>query len=218
MNNVFENILNNYSNQAIPLDNILSILLVVLILSIYEFFVYRYVSHRAFYNKSFNISIAILPFFISTIIACLQSSVIITLGAVGALAIIRFRTAVKDPVDMIYILWSIHIGIIAGCQLFEVAIITSLVVTILLVVLERLFVGKKPYILIIHSKDDINLDNIVKPNCKKYRVKSRNYTSNGVDYAIEVSVKDPSFLTDDLKKNKLVSKFSLIEFDVDDIV
>ncbi len=217
MSNVFENILNNYSNQAVPLDTILSLLLVVLGLSIYEFFVYRYVSHRAFYNKSFNISIAILPFFISTIIVCLQSNVIITLGAVGALAIIRFRTAVKDPVDMIYILWSIHIGIIAGCMLYEVAIVTSLVVTILLVIMERVSMGKKPYILIIHSKDDLDLNNILMPHSKRFRVKSRNYTSNGVDYAIEVSLKNLVGLTDSLKKNKLISKFSLIEFDADDI-
>ena len=216
--NIFENILNNYSNQAVPLDTILSLLLVVLGLSIYEFFVYRYVSHRAFYNKSFNISIAILPFFISTIIVCLQTNVIITLGAVGALAMIRFRTAVKDPVDMIYILWSIYIGVIAGCMLYEVAIVTSLIVTILLVILERLSKGKKPYILIIHSKDDLDFNSILKPLTKRFRIKSRNYTSNGVDYAIEVSIKDLSLLTDSLKKNKLVSKFSLIEFDADDIV
>ena len=216
--NIFENILNNYSNQAVPLDTILSLLLVVLGLSIYEFFVYRYVSHRAFYNKSFNISIAILPFFISTIIVCLQTNVIITLGAVGALAMIRFRTAVKDPVDMIYILWSIYIGVIAGCMLYEVAIVTSLIVTILLVILERLSKGKKPYILIIHSKDDLDFNSILKPLTKRFRIKSRNYTSNGVDYAIEVSIKDLSLLNDSLKKNKLVSKFSLIEFDSDDIV
>ena len=216
--NIFENILNNYSNQAVPLDTILSLLLVVLGLSIYEFFVYRYVSHRAFYNKSFNISIAILPFFISTIIVCLQTNVIITLGAVGALAMIRFRTAVKDPVDMIYILWSIYIGVIAGCMLYEVAIVTSLIVTILLVILERLSKGKKPYILIIHSKDDLDFNSILKPLTKRFRIKSRNYTSNGVDYAIEVSIKDITSLTDSLKKNKLVSKFSLIEFDADDIV
>ena len=218
MSNVFENILNNYSNQALPLDTIVSLLLVVLALSIYEFFVYRYVSHRAFYNKSFNISIAVLPLFISTIIVCLQTNVIITLGAVGALAIIRFRTAVKDPVDMIYILWSIHIGIIAGCMLYEVAIVTSLVVTLILVILEKISFGKKPYILIIHSKDDIDFNDTIKPYSKRYRIKSRNYTSNGVDYAIEVSIKDLNLLTDSLKKDKLISKFSLIEFDADDII
>ena len=95
------------------------------------------------------ILITILPYFISTIILCLQSNVVITLGTIGALAIIRFRTAVKDPVDMIYLLWSIHTGIICGCQLFPVAIITSIAVTILLLVLEHVHFGRKPFIIII---------------------------------------------------------------------
>ena len=103
---VLNNIASTYSNDAVSTKIILSVLLMVLALSVYEFIVYRLVSHRNFYNRSFNISISVLPFFIATIILCLQSNLVITLGTIGALAIIRYRTAVKDPVDMIYILWS----------------------------------------------------------------------------------------------------------------
>ena len=134
---VFENIINSYSNESITTVTIISVLMMVLFLSIYEFLIYRFVSHRSFYNKSFNITIAILPFFISTIILCLQSNIIITLGTIGALAIIRFRTAIKDPVDMLYLLWSVYIGIICGCQLFEVGVLTSILVTVVLVVLDN---------------------------------------------------------------------------------
>ena len=115
---IFENIVNNYSNASVTSTTILSVLLMVLILGIYEFIIYRYISHKSFYNKSFNITIAILPFFISTIILCLQSNIVITFGTIGALTIIRFRTAIKDPIDMLYLLWSVYIGIICGCQLF----------------------------------------------------------------------------------------------------
>ena len=152
---VFENIINVYSNESITTTTIVSVLLMVLFLSIYEFFVYRFVSHRSFYNKSFNITIAILPFFISTIILCLQSNIIITLGTIGALAIIRFRTAVKDPVDMLYLLWSVYVGIICGCQLFEVGVLTSVIVTLVLLALEHIKFGRKPFVLILHSTEDI---------------------------------------------------------------
>ena len=216
MSNIFENILNNFSSQVITLDKIISLLIVVLLLSAYEFFVYRYVSHRAFYNKSFNISIAVLPFFISTIILCLQSNIVITLGTVGALAIIRYRTAVKDPVDMVYILWSVYIGVITGSGLYEIAVVTSLFVTLILLILEKVSVGKRPYILVMHNKDEIDL-NIIKSVSKKYRVKSRNYTSNGVDYTIEISLKNVNDLTSKLKSEK-IDKFSLIEFDSEDIM
>ena len=145
---IFENIIKSYANESITTSTILSVLLMVAILAIYEFFVYRMVSHRSFYNKSFNITTAILPFFISTIILCLQSNLVITLGTIGALAIIRFRTSVKDPVDMLYLLWSVFIGIICGCQLFEVGVLTSVVVTIVLIALEHINFGRKSFVLI----------------------------------------------------------------------
>jgi hypothetical protein len=217
---VFENIKNNYGNISINTNVILSVLICTLILSVYEFIIYRYVSHRAFYNKSLNVSIVILPFFISTIILCLQSNIVITLGTIGALAIIRFRTALKDPVDLIYILWSIHIGIMCGCQLYEVTILTSLVVTIVLIFFEHVSFGKLPFVLILHSEEEIEqlIDEIIKKYTKKYRIKSRNYTSNGMDYAIELSVKNPSKLTLELSKCEKIERFSIIEYDADDIV
>jgi len=217
---VFENIINMYSNESITTTTILSVLLMVLLLAVYEFIIYRFVSHRSFYNKSFNITIAILPFFISTIILCLQSNIIITLGTIGALAIIRFRTAVKDPVDMLYLLWSVYIGIICGCQLFEVGVLTSIVVTLALLALENIKFGRKPFVLIIHSDNDIEntLQNDFKKQKISYKFKSRNYTNKGYDYAIELTIKDINTLKTSLSNNKEVSKYSIIEYDADDIV
>ena len=214
---VFENIINMYSNESITTTTILSVLLMVTILAIYEFFVYRFISHRSFYNKSFNITIATLPFFISTIILCLQSNIIITLGTIGALAIIRFRTAIKDPTDMLYLLWSVYIGIICGCQLFEVGVLTCVLVTIVLIILEHLNFGKKPFVLILHSSEDIEkqLQETLKAS---YKIKSRNYTSKGYDYAIEFTTKDMENIKQELANNKKVEKYSIIEYDADDIV
>ncbi len=214
---VFENIINMYSNESITTTTILSVLLMVTILAIYEFFVYRFISHRSFYNKSFNITIATLPFFISTIILCLQSNIIITLGTIGALAIIRFRTAIKDPTDMLYLLWSVYIGIICGCQLFEVGVLTCVLVTIVLIILEHLNFGKKPFVLILHSREDIEkqLQETLKAS---YKIKSRNYTSKGYDYAIEFTTKDMENIKQELANNEKVEKYSIIEYDADDIV
>ena len=220
MTEIFENIINMYSNESITTTTILSVLIMVGLLAIYEFFVYRFVSHRSFYNKSYNITIAILPFFISTIILCLQSNIIITLGTIGALAIIRFRTAVKDPVDMLYLLWSVYIGIVCGCQLFEVGVLTCIIVTIVLILLEHLNFGRKPFVLILHSEEDIE-NELQKSFQKKkvsYQFKSRNYTSKGYDYAIEFSTKEMDSIKTELQSNEKVSKYSIIEYDADDIV
>ena len=218
--NIIDNLINTYSNASITTGTILTVLLMVLFMAVYEFLIYRFVSHRSFYNKSFNITIAILPFFIATIILCLQSNIIITLGTIGALAIIRFRTAVKDPVDMLYLLWSVYVGIICGCQLYEVGVLTSIVVTIVLLILEHINFGRKPFVLIVHADNNIETDLSNMFNNKKisYKFKSRNYTNKGYDYAIEFSTKELKYVEDNLINNEKVSKYSVIEYDADDIV
>lgn len=217
---VMENVANSYYNSILYTSVIIAVLFVVLILSVYEFLVYRLVSHRAFYNRSFNICIAILPFFISTIILCLQSNLVITLGTIGALAIIRFRTAVKDPVDMLYLLWSVHIGITCGCQLYEVAVLTSLIVTIMLIMLEYISIGKMPFVVVLNCapEDEKTILEKIGEQVKKYRIKSRNFTDKGLDMVLELSVKSPEKLAESIRTTKSVRKFSIIEYDSDDIL
>lgn len=220
MQNILENITNSFTSNAITTSVIVSVLIMTLILSVYEFIVYRFVSHRSFYNKSFNISVAILPFFISMIILCLQSNIVITLGTIGALAIIRFRTAVKDPVDMVYLLWSVFVGIVCGCQLYGVGAITSMFVTIVLIILDHINLGRKPYVLLIHSDDEVEseIEKVLKEKNINYKIKSRNYTSKGHDYVIELIYKEIKELSKILSNNKNITKYSIIEYDADDIV
>ena len=209
-----------FLESGVAVVTVLTVLIMTAILSLYEYAVYRNISHRAFYNRMFNICIAVMPSLIATIILCLQSNIVITLGTIGALAILRFRTAVKDPVDMLYLLWSVHIGITCGTQLYVVAILTSVVVTLLLLVFTNVQIGKKPFVAVIRSasKDqEEEILNAVKAVTKAYRVKSRNYTKTGADYVIELSVKNPSDLTAKLNTLNL-EKYSIIEYDSEDII
>lgn len=218
---VINHISESFQNQEITTSVLLSVLVVVGGLALYEFIVYQVVLHRSLYNKAFNISIAVLPFFISTIILCLQSNLVITLGTIGALAIIRFRTAVKDPVDLIFILWSIHIGITCGCRLFEMAIVTSLVATVVLVILNRINVMMRSHILVVHCNSAENesiIVNLLKKYTKKYRVKSRNHTEKGMDFVFEIITKEAEILAGEMEKAEGVERFSLMEYDSDDIL
>lgn len=208
-----------FNNSEVSGARLLAILMVVTFLAIYEFVVYRVVSHRAFYNRSFNICITVLPFFIATIVMCLQMDIVITLGTIGALAIIRFRTAVKDPVDMIYLLWSVHTGIICGCQLYEVAIFTSLLVTIVLIALENIAFGKKPYVVVCKCKHDEKdkLLNAIKESTKKYKVKSRNFSASGLDLVVEFSTKNIDMVEQKIMECN-IERFSIIEYDNEDVL
>lgn len=219
---IINTILSRVGHDVGSIAEILSMLLMVLILSLYEFVIYRLVSHKSIYNKSFHISLMIIPFFIGAIVMALQSNLVITLGTIGALAIIRYRTAIKDPVDMVYILWSVFVGIACGCQLYELCIFTSLIVTLVLVLINLLS-GKllsNPFVLVINSNDDVEkeITTIVNNYSKKYRLKSRNYTSTGVDYVYEINTKNPSELTESLKSLDSIKQLSLIEYDTEDIM
>ena len=219
---IIENITASYASETIPTNVILSVLAVVLALSVYEFAVYRLVSHRSFYNRSFNISIAVVPFFIATIVLCLQSNLVLTLGTIGALAIIRFRTAVKDPIDMVYLLWSIHTGIICGCRLFEVGVLTSLVVTIVLLVLEHLNFGAHPQVLVVHTNKNMenDLTALINKNAGKSRIKSRCSSGEGFDYVFELTLRSgkSEALISGLDGVPGIERFSLIDYDSRDIL
>ena len=215
----FNQIAGNYNNPALNTSTILSVLGMTLLLSLLEFLVYRTVSQRKFYDKSFNICLAIIPFFISTIILSLQSNIVITLGTIGALAIIRFRTAIKNPVDMLYVLWSVHIGITCGCQLYELAVATFILVTILLIIFEYAKFGRTAYVLVFHydKEDEAAVESVLKETCRKYRIKSKNYTPSGIDYVVDMTIKDTAPVAGKLRALG-VEKFSIVEYDNEDII
>ena len=222
ISDILESLFSTLGRDVAPLATIIAVLLVVLVMSTYVFLVYRFVTHRSIYNRQFHMAILVIPFFIAMIVMALQSNIVITLGTIGALAIIRFRTAIKDTTDMVYLLWSVFIGITCGCQLYESCILTSLLVTAILVVLnlfgEKLL--KNPFIMVINATEDIEdeLDSVIKNNVKTYRLKSRNYTATGVDYVYELSLKQPHKLANEIHELNKVSKFSLLEYDSNDII
>ena len=219
---IINSIFTSVGRDVAPLATIIGVLLVTLFMSVYVFVVYRTVSHRAIYNKQFHIAILVIPFFIGSIVMALQSNIVVTLGTIGALAIIRFRTAIKDATDMVYLLWSIFIGITCGCQLYESCILTSLIVTVILVAANALSgkLFRNPYILVVNSKENIEkeLKEVISGNTTSYRLKSRNYTGNGVDYVYELGLKDPEKLTEEVGKLKNIKQFSLLEYDSNDII
>ena len=122
-----------------------------------------------------------------------QSSVVISLGMVGALSIVRFRTAVKEPMDLVFLFWSISVGIICGAGLFEIAIFASLLITAAVLTLDHLPVSKTPMILIVDSSN-IDGEEQIMETVEKYsahsKVKSRNMNAESLNMVIEVRVKE----------------------------
>lgn len=208
--------LEGFASTDLSTTTIVVTLIITALIAIYIFAVYRLMSRNTFYSKGFNISLVALAVITASIILTIQSSVVISLGMVGALSIVRFRTAVKEPQDLVFLFWSISTGIICGAGLFEVAVITAILVTVVLMVLE-LIPGRTESVLLIVNAESCDVEEAlmktVGGHAKKSRVKSRNINAQGCDMIIELRVKDGGSLVKEVSTLKGVRNVSLLSHD-----
>lgn len=208
-----KSILQGFTNTDIPTIQIVMTLGITFLIALYIFFIYRMVNKTALYDKSFHVSMAIISVITAGIIIAMQSSIVISLGMVGALSIVRFRTAIKNPMDLLFLFWSIGVGIICGAGLFEIALVVSLMVTIGIFFLEFMPDNKKPYLLIINGSrelDEAEVLDCVRKYSKNVKVRSRNMKKNGTDYIIEVHTKQEKELLDSLSSVEAIAQLSLL--------
>ena len=189
----------NWTNQSLSTSAAIVTLLITFVLALYIFVVYRLTTQKTFYSKSFNISLVGVALITSAIIITIQSSIVISLGMVGALSIVRFRTAIKNPMDLMYLFWAVSIGIICGAGYSIYAIILSVLLTITIIILELVPVAKANMILVVNTSDidaEDKIMPIVKKACKNAQVKSRNMTSSSLTLTIELRVADGQVVKD----------------------
>ena len=185
-------------------------------IAFYIFIVYRLITRKTFYSKTFNISIAVIAVITAAVIITIQSSIVVSLGMVGALSIVRFRTAIKDPLDLVFLFWSIVVGIICGVGLAEIAILLSIIVTAGIVLLDRIPVAKAPMMLVVNSSDldaEQKLMEIIDKYTKHSTVKSRNMTQNSLDMIVELRTNAGSELLKEILCLNGVLSASLLSHD-----
>ena len=193
--------LEGFNGMDITTAKIAATLFVTALLALYIFAIYRLVTRKVFYSKNFNIALAAMSLITAAIILAMQSNLVISLGMVGALSIVRFRTAIKDPMDPVFLFWSISIGIICGAGLYEVALVTSVAVTVFILVLDMIPVSRAPMMLVVNSSkmdDEQTVLDVVGKYAKSYKVKSRNLSKGRLDMVVELRVKDESGLVSEV--------------------
>ena len=208
--------LEGYASGSLTVKSILICMLITVFISAYIFVVYRILNRNAFYNKNFNMSLPAIAIITAAIILTIQSNIVISLGMVGALSIVRFRTAIKDPMDLVFLFWAISIGIICGAGFAIIAVIASAVLTAGLLIINFLPIAKAPQILIINANSFENEDKImeiVKKYCALFKVKARNLAQEHLDMAIEVRVKEEGKLVKELMEIEQVTSASLVAHD-----
>jgi uncharacterized membrane protein YhiD involved in acid resistance len=164
-----------------------------LCLGLFIFFVYKKTFAGVMYSASFGVSLMAMTLVTTLIILAVTSNVILSLGMVGALSIVRFRTAVKEPLDIAFLFWAISAGIVTGAGLIPLAIIGSLFIGLILLI----FVNKKstdtPYLIVVNCENDkseADVMSLVKSKTKKSLVKSKTVSRNGIELTVEVRLLD----------------------------
>lgn len=217
MTDIFKkSFLDGFASTDINIYTAAIAMFITCLIALYIFMVYRVVTRKTFYSKTFNISIAVIAVITAAVIITIQSSIVVSLGMVGALSIVRFRTAVKDPLDLVFLFWSIVVGIICGVGLAEIAIMLSVIVTCGIVLLDKIPVAKAPMMLVINS---INIDaeksimDVMKKYSRFSNVKSRNMTKDSLDMIIELRPSSENDLLKEILGIEGVQSASLLSHD-----
>ena len=190
----------SYSNQPLTLNRIVITLLITFIIGLFIFFVYRKTFKGVLYTRSFNVALILVALVTSMIIMPITSNLVLSLGMVGALSIVRFRTAIKDPMDIGFMFWAISAGLTSGAGFYVLTISGSIIIGLILIIFSGIkFRGTEPYLLVIHYRP--GMDGIINRVLPKHKVKSKTVTKDGVELTLEVRVSrnNTSFLNNILR-------------------
>lgn len=186
------------------------------LLSLYIFVVYRMISKESFYSKSFNMTLSIITVLTTAIVVAMQANLVVSLGMVGALSIVRFRTALKDPMDLAFIFWAITTGIIAGTEIYGLALLTAVIVTIAIFALDRVDLKEAPRLLVVNGKDmeyESELNAILERFNIQYTIKSRNINKDNLDIIYEIQTEDGESLIKEIASINSILSANILDHD-----
>ena len=158
-------------------------------LGLFVFYIYRISYKGVMYSKAFNVTLIAMSMITASIILAITSNIILSLGMVGALSIVRFRTAIKDPIDVAYLFWAVGIGIVSGAGLWKLALMSSGVIGIILYVFSRISDLKTPYLLVVSYQTEETNDlvfKLIESEAKRYRLKSKVFNDENYELTVEI--------------------------------
>jgi uncharacterized membrane protein YhiD involved in acid resistance len=148
-----KSVLNLESFNSVSIVDMFWGMLVALAVGLFIYFVYRKCFRGVVYSHNYNVTFVLMTIITALIIMTISTNIVLSLGMVGALSIVRFRTAVKDPMDIIYMFWAVSAGIAAGAKIYAVAIVGSLVVGAVIWWLSRRKEAAPPYLIVLHYEE-----------------------------------------------------------------
>ena len=201
--------------QALTVERVLLSLIVTFGVTLFIFYMYRKTFSGVLYTRNFNVGLVLTGLVVTLVVLPISSNIALSLGMVGALSIVRFRTAIKDPADIVFTFWAIAVGIISGAGLYMIAIVGSPVIGLFMFVLSRAsFRSNDPYLLVVNYSKEA--EEAVQKAVPKHKLRSRTVNPSGVELILEVRMKaKDAAQVDKLMKIKGVSNAALVSYNAD---
>ena len=194
-------------------------LVLAFLLGLFIFFIYKKSYSGVMYSMSFGVTLVALSLITVLLMMAVVSNVVLSLGMVGALSIVRFRTAIKEPMDIAFLFWSIAVGIVLAAGLIPLAVFGSLFVGIVLVVFARKKTVDAPYILVLHCENgqvEAQTRDFLKSQVARLNLKSKSMENGMVELNYEVRLKDDnSAFVNELEAMAGVSRVVLVSYNGD---
>ncbi len=160
---------------------------------LFIFFVYKKTYQGVMYSSSFGVTLIALTMITTVVILAVTSNVVLSLGMVGALSIVRFRTAIKEPLDIAFLFWSIAVGIVLAAGLIPLAVIGSVIIGVILIVFVNKKVYKRPYIIVVSCADNASEKEVmsfIRNNTDRCIVKSKSARKGNLELNLEVRLRN----------------------------
>ena len=188
------------------------------LIGLFIYWVYKKTFNGVIYSHSFNISLMVMTLTTALVIMGISQNVLLSLGMVGALSIVRFRTPIKDPMDLIFLFWSVAAGILCGAGFIPLVAVGSIIIGLVIILFQNKIVVENPYLLVVKYDDESankEIEYILKNSTKKYMLKSKTIVQ---DYEIEVTYEvrmkeNDSQLVSSISKVAGVSSSVMLSYD-----
>ena len=167
-------------------------MLCALILGLFIFLVYKKTSPGILYSTSFGLTLIGLSLVTTLVIMAVTSNVILSLGMVGALSIVRFRAAIKEPMEIVFLFWSIAAGIVIGAGMIPLAVVGSAVIGVVLLLFANRKSREDAYILVLNCADEAAEQaamDLVRKVALRCGVKTKTVNRNGIELTAELRIK-----------------------------
>ena len=206
-----------FANQTIQPDSWMTILFSIVLafgVGMFIAWIYRTNFHGVMYNSNFAMTLVMMTLITTPVVACIRESIQLSMGMVGALSIVRFRTAVKDPLDTAYMFWALTMGILLGAGQFFYAAVAVVCISLLIMLCNHLnFRKTSAYLLVIHYAPaaEAAIASVLR-GVKVSQMKSKTVSRNGSEMTVELRSEKPDALLNKLQSMEGVQDATMVAY------